>query len=193
MDWDYRNQPPLNDPVDVVDYDPGWGEVFQRERMRVSATLGRVAVGIEHVGSTAVPGLAAKPVLDILVGAHPFPLCEDKFACLGALGYEYRGARGLGLGQFFRTNPRNRHLRVVTFDGEEWRTCLLFRDYLRAHSGIAEDYAALKRELARQHRYDRGRYGDGKDAFIMAILRQAAAELGTIQSPPSLGSAHRCS
>ena len=131
MDWDRREQPPLGDPVEVVDCDASWAELFQRERERLREALGPLAAAVEHVGSTAVPGLAAKPVLDILVGAAPFPLPDDALGALAALGYEYRGDNGVPGRQFFRTNPRTRHLHVVAFGGEEWRRLILFRDYCR--------------------------------------------------------------
>lgn len=173
MDWDFRGRPPLNDPVEVVDYDARWPEAFQRERERLREVLGPLAVAIEHVGSTAVPGLAAKPVLDILVGARPFPLAEEALGALAALGYEYRGDGGVPGDQFFRTNPRTRHLRVVEFGSERWQRCLQFRDYLRDHPEVARAYEALKRDLASRFRDDRGLYGQGKDAFIEGVLREA--------------------
>ena len=173
--WDHREQPPLGDPVEVVDYDPAWAGLFERERARLRAALGPLAAAIEHVGSTAVPGLAAKPVLDILVGAAPFPLLDDALAALAPLGYEYRGDSVPGR-QFFRTNPRTRHLHVVAFGGEEWERLVLFRDYCRAHPEVAAEYEALKRRLATDHPDERARYTEGKNAFIQAVLRRARAE-----------------
>ena len=174
---DHHIQSPLNDPVEVTDYDPAWSDLFQLERRQICPVLGRMAVAIEHVGSTAVPGLAAKPVLDILVGARPFPLSDDTLAALGTLGYAYRGVRGAGGDQFFRTNPRTRHLHVVAYGGEEWHACLLFREYLRSHPDVAAEYGALKRMLATHYRFDRRRYSEGKAAFLRATLQQAAREL----------------
>lgn len=167
MRWDFRTEPPLDDPVVVTAYDPRWSALFQRERARLIEVLGPTAAAVEHVGSTAVPGLAAKPVLDILVGATPFPLAEDRLAALGALGYEYRGVRGAEGGQFFRTNPRTRHLRVVEFGGAEWQRCLVFRDYLRTHLDVAREYEALKRDLAQRHHHDRERYGRASTSLYM--------------------------
>jgi GrpB-like predicted nucleotidyltransferase (UPF0157 family) len=177
MAWDHRAQPPLGDPVEVVDYDPAWADLFQRERERLREALGSQAAAVEHVGSTAVPGLAAKPVLDILVGAATFPLPDDRLAALAALGYEYRGDNGVPGRQFFRTNPRTRHLHVVEHGGEEWRRLLLFRDYCRAHPEVAREYEALKRKLSLDHPNERGHYTGGKSAFIEAILDRARAEV----------------
>ena len=132
MSWDFRGPPALNDPIEVVDYDPRWAESFQRERDGCLRCSGTLAVAIEHVGSTAVPGLAAKPILDIMVGVERTPLPESTLVALGTLGYQYRGDSGIPGKQYFRTNPRTRHLHVVGFGGEDWVRTLAFRDYLRA-------------------------------------------------------------
>jgi GrpB-like predicted nucleotidyltransferase (UPF0157 family) len=132
-------------------------------------------VAIEHVGSTAVPGLAAKPILDIMVGIDRTPLPESILVALGTLGYQYRGDSGVPGKQYFRTNPRTRHLHVVEFGGEDWVRTLAFRDYLRAHPAAVQEYEALKRELARLHRDNRNRYLAGKASFIQSVLERAAA------------------
>jgi GrpB-like predicted nucleotidyltransferase (UPF0157 family) len=175
MTWDFRGEPALNDPIEVVEHDARWAETFARERERLSGALGELAVAIEHVGSTAVPGLAAKPILDIMVGVERTPLPESALVALGALGYQYRGDSGIPGKQYFRTNPRTRHLHVVELGGEEWLRTLAFRDYLRAHPTAVQEYEALKRELARRHRDDRGRYLEGKASFIRAILARSGA------------------
>jgi GrpB-like predicted nucleotidyltransferase (UPF0157 family) len=131
---------------------------------------------VEHVGSTAVPGLAAKPVLDILVGVETSPLPEDQLGALAALGYEYRGDGGVTDEQFFRTNPRTRHLRVVQFGTAGWQKRLVFRDYLRDHPDAAREYATLKQNLVCDHREARDSYTEGKSSFIEAILKKAEAE-----------------
>jgi GrpB-like predicted nucleotidyltransferase (UPF0157 family) len=173
MDWDFRGRPALDDPVDVVEHDPRWAEMFEHERERLAQVLGDVAVAIEHVGSTAVPGLAAKPVLDIMAGVARTPLPERTLVALGALGYQYRGDSGVPGKQYFRTNPRTRHLHVVAFGGEDWVRTLAFRDYLRAHPAAVQEYEALKRDLARLHRDDRTRYLEGKASFIQSVLKRA--------------------
>jgi GrpB-like predicted nucleotidyltransferase (UPF0157 family) len=174
--WDYRGQPPLNDPVVVVDHDPRWAPMFRRERERIVGALGQLAVAVEHVGSTAVPGLAAKPVLDIMVGVERLPLPETALAALAALGYQYRGDGGVPGRQYFRTDPRTRHLHVVALDGAQWTRTLAFRDYLRRHPEAAREYAALKRDLERSHGGERARYSAGKSAFIERILEAAAVD-----------------
>ena len=175
MSWDFRGQSPLHDPVAVVDYDPCWAESFQRERDRLSEVLGTLAMAIEHVGSTAVPGLAAKPVLDIMVAVERTPLPESTLIALGTLGYQYRGDSGIPGKQYFRTNPRTRHLHVVGFGSEDWVRTLAFRDYLRVHPEVVQEYETLKRELARIHRSNRTRYLEVKASFIQGVLQRVAA------------------
>jgi GrpB-like predicted nucleotidyltransferase (UPF0157 family) len=174
--WDYRGQPSLHDPVVVVDHDPRWAPMFRRERERIVGALGRLALAVEHVGSTAVPRLAAKPVLDIMVGVERIPLPEAALPALGALGYQYRGDGGAPGRQYFRTDPRTRHLSVVELGGAEWTRTLAFRDYLRRHPPAVREYEALKRDLERRHRGERARYTEGKAAFIQRILRAAAVD-----------------
>jgi GrpB-like predicted nucleotidyltransferase (UPF0157 family) len=175
MTWDFRGEPALKDPIEVVDHDARWAETFEHERERLSEVLGELALAIEHVGSTAVPGLAAKPILDIMVGVARTPLPEHTLAALGTLGYQYRGDSGIPGKQYFRTNPRTRHLHVVELGGEDWVRTLAFRDYLRAHPAAVREYEALKRELARRHRDHRNRYLEGKASFIQVVLERAAA------------------
>jgi GrpB-like predicted nucleotidyltransferase (UPF0157 family) len=176
MTWDFRGQPALNDPINVVDHDPRWAETFKHERERLAEVLGDLALAIEHVGSTAVPGLAAKPIVDIMVGVERTPLPESTLIALGTLGYQYRGDSGVPGKQYFRTNPRTRHLHVVEFGGEDWVRTLAFRDYLRTHPTAVLEYEALKRELAQFHRDNRNRYLEGKASFIRSVIKRAEAE-----------------
>ncbi|MGH2583641.1 MAG: GrpB family protein [Dehalococcoidia bacterium] len=161
------------DPIDVTDYDPSWPRWFERERERLVGALGDVAVTIEHVGSTAVPGLAAKRVLDILMTAEPFPLPEPAIAAIEALGYRYRGENGIPGRQYFRTVPHARHLHVYAPGHPDVERTLLFRDYLRTHPEAAREYEALKRTLAERYPLDRGAYTEGKRAFVAAIVERA--------------------
>jgi hypothetical protein len=129
---------------------------------------------VHHIGSTAIPGIHAKPVLDILLEVFPAPLEAPHLEALGQLGYEYRGESGIAGRQFFRTNPRTRHLHAFKLDSSEVHRHLLFRDYLRAHAMEAKRYEALKLELASRFAHDREAYTNGKDALIRELL--AAAE-----------------
>jgi GrpB-like predicted nucleotidyltransferase (UPF0157 family) len=167
---------PDDDPVDVVDYDPGWPARYEEWRGRLSEALGPTAVLIEHVGSTAVPGLAAKPVIDVQVSV---PHIEDELAYVPPI-------KGLGVAlrtrdsvhRFFRPasgSPREVHIHVCDA-GSEWeRQHLLFRDFLRADDATRDAYAALKRDLADRYHDDRITYTDAKSNFILDVMERAEA------------------
>lgn len=163
------------DPVEIVPWDPGWPERFARWRRRIRDAVGEAALRIEHVGSTAVPGLAAKPVVDVQVSV---PAVEDEGAYvpgIEAIGVPLR-SREEGH-RYFRHppgRPRLVHVHVCQAGGEWERVHLLFRDYLRAHPQVARAYADLKAELAARHATDRLAYLEGKSGFIRDAL--AAAE-----------------
>jgi GrpB-like predicted nucleotidyltransferase (UPF0157 family) len=174
---DARGLPPLNDPVKVVPYDPEWPERFRLERQRVLETLFPFTgpLLVEHVGSTSVPGLNAKPVLDIVVYVEKLPLSSEAKAALGTLGYEDRGEAGIPGRAFFRTNPRDRHLHVVGFGNPFFASHLLFRSYLRAHPDAARRYETLKLSLAIKYPDDRASYTSAKGPLIQEILLEAHA------------------
>ena len=160
--------------VVVVDYDSSWPARYERERASIVAALGDVmegVAGIEHVGSTAVPGLAAKPIIDIMIGVRELPVGERCVEPLESLGYEYRGDAGIPGRYYFRKgNPRSHHLHMVQHGTEFWQRHLLFRDLLRERPAVAQEYAALKKELAVQYRTDRLAYTEAKTPFIDAAL-----------------------
>jgi len=163
------------DLVELRDHDPSWKTLFQRERESLAQALGRSAVSIEHMGSTAVPGLRAKPVIDILVAVERVRLeeVEERLAELGYVHVPIGDPERL----FFRKGmPRTHHLHVVRFEGEEHRRHLLFRDRLIAHPEEAAEYQRLKEDLAIRFREDRQAYSDGKDLFIRTILDRADRE-----------------
>ncbi len=129
------------------------------------------------MGSTSVPGLIAKPVIDICIGLQePPPPGEAIIVALADLGYEHRGEHGIPGRHFFRKGaPRSHHLHVVLHGNDFWVRHLLFRDYLRAHPDEAEAYADLKRLLAIRHAGDREMYTDSKGPFIAGVLERARA------------------
>ncbi len=159
------------DEIVVVDYDPGWPAQFEEERARIAAALGDAAVGIEHVGSTAVPGLVAKPIIDILVGVRDFAAAGDYVERLKTIGYGRSESRSPGTRMSFnRGQPETHHLHIVEHEGAEWRRLLCFRDFLRENPGEARRYGFLKKELACRHRTDAYSYSDGKAPFIESAL-----------------------
>jgi GrpB-like predicted nucleotidyltransferase (UPF0157 family) len=162
--------------VRVVPYDPAWPELFVAEHRRLNAILEQdgIALVIEHTGSTAIPGLAAKPILDILAGAADSASLARAIDTLPHADYIYRGEQGVPGRHFFRRgNPRQYHIHLTLTGSDFWRDHLSFRNYLRAHSQIAAEYAALKHELARRFPFDRESYIEGKTDFVRRILRTA--------------------
>lgn len=163
------------DPHEVVSSDPAWPEKFAVWRDRLSAVLGPRAMRIDHVGSTAVPGLAAKPVIDIQVSV---PDVTDERAYLPLLESAGLILRLRETGHLFLwpppAKPRDAHVHVCA-SGSSWeRDHLLFRDYLRAHPSVCESYAALKNELVTRWRHDRKAYGESKTDFVLDALADAA-------------------
>lgn len=168
-------------PVRIVEYDPRWPEMFEEDRRRILEVAGAYVTGVEHVGSTSVPGLAAKPIIDILVGVRKLSYALACVSPLYAIGYEYvpRVEILLPERRFFRRgrpDAGTHHLHMVEEGGEFWRRQLLFRDYLRAHPEAAREYEVLKRRLADAHGPDRGAYTDAKTDFIESIVGKARAE-----------------
>jgi GrpB-like predicted nucleotidyltransferase (UPF0157 family) len=166
--------------VRLVPHDPEWAARFGAEAAHVRAALGPdLPLALEHVGSTAVPGLVAKPVLDMLGGYPPGAPVGSYVAALRGAGYEHRGEQGIPGREFFRRgDPRAYHLHLAERGGSFWREHLAFRDALRGDPGLREAYAALKLELARRFPGDREAYTEGKTAFVRQAVRQALAPGG---------------
>jgi GrpB-like predicted nucleotidyltransferase (UPF0157 family) len=167
-------------PIVIVEYDPAWPEFFQTLRHQVAAVLGELAVTIEHVGSTAVPGLAAKPIIDMDVvvrWATDIPTAIERLA---SLGYTHRGDLGIPGREAFSTPPNTppHHLYVVAASNLAHRRHILFRDYLRRHPQEAHVYAEFKIATAERFRDDRTAYTDAKDAIDQDMVRRAKEEDG---------------
>jgi GrpB-like predicted nucleotidyltransferase (UPF0157 family) len=162
--------------VEIRDYDPRWPAIFAGERDRLLAALAPAVTRIEHVGSTSVPGLAAKPIIDMMAAVPALPPLPEVCRTLRSLGYEDRGEAGVPGRIVFVLGPyacRTHSLHACVADGPFWRDHLVFRDHLRAHAGDAVRYAALKRRLAAAHPTDRGAYTTGKDDFVREIVTGA--------------------
>jgi GrpB-like predicted nucleotidyltransferase (UPF0157 family) len=163
----------------VCDYDPTWPAMFEKERTRLQAALGSLALTIEHAGSTAVPGLAAKSIIDLLVGVHSLtaarPRCIEP---LRALGYAYiaEAEPWLPNEMLFRKGmpgPWTHHVHVMEPTSPRWEEFIVIRDYLRRQSEVADAYAALKRGLALVFGDDIGGYRTAKRPFLRAVMSNA--------------------
>jgi GrpB-like predicted nucleotidyltransferase (UPF0157 family) len=157
----------------LVDYDVDWPRMFLDERMRISETLGDIAKGIEHYGSTAVPGMRAKPILDILVGVVPL---EDWAKCrapLEALGYDYAETAGLPghhiFGRGRDLTERTHLLHVVEYLGTSWRTGLTLRDALRDDPDMRARYTQEKERAVEAAPVGRSRYNEIKGPFLEVL------------------------
>ncbi len=166
-------------PIVIAEYDSAWPGMFDQERNAVQAALGKLVLEVEHIGSTAIPGLAAKPIIDLLVGIRSL---GEARACaitpLEQLGYVYIPEYEPWLPDelFFRKGvpgPWTHHVHVMEPVNPRWKDHLRFRDYLRCHPGTAAAYADLKRSLARRFGQDIGGYRDGKDDFVRDVLVRA--------------------
>jgi GrpB-like predicted nucleotidyltransferase (UPF0157 family) len=172
--------PSLDDRFDpavrIVDYDPAWPEMAAAEVSRVVAALGEQAVRVDHVGSTAVPGLAAKPIVDLQASVVEVDPTEPYARPLEALGYLFAPDPASPDFHFFgrpAERPRTFHLHVCAAGDDDERRHLALRDYLRAHPDEAERYAARKRELVGDRPGDRLAYIEGKAAYVAALERRA--------------------
>jgi len=178
----------VSEDIAIVPYDAAWPVQFRREREHLLGCLPSDLIGrIEHVGSTAVPGLPAKPIVDLLIEVSSLEDTRRRVPpILEAQGYDYfwRPSSGDSTPPFYAWfikrdthGARSHHLHMVEAHFEHW-DWLLFRDYLRRHAEVVLEYAELKRELARQHPRDRVAYAAGKTSFVVSVTRRARAELG---------------
>jgi GrpB-like predicted nucleotidyltransferase (UPF0157 family) len=163
-----------SDRIELVDHDPRWAELFETEKDRISTIFGGRAVGIEHIGSTAVPDLCAKPIVDVLVGLRDLEISDDDVEEMRALGYQYLGEYGLPERLFFRKEPRTHHVHVVAHGGEHWDRQLTFRDALRTDEEERHRYAEFKRRLAAEG-HPRDVYTGLKTPFIREVEARARA------------------
>ncbi len=166
-------------PVHVVPYDASWPSRFEQERAILDRTIGSWIVGtIEHVGSTAVPGVPAKPVIDIMVGVESLEASRDTIPVLAKIEYCYFPYRADLMHWFCKPSPsfRTHHLHLIPFRNRLWIERLAFRDYLRSHAEVAVEYAELKQRLAEQYRFDREAYTEAKTPFVERIVKLALNE-----------------
>jgi GrpB-like predicted nucleotidyltransferase (UPF0157 family) len=173
-------EPQVPKPVAIADYDPRWPGKYAAERERILVAIGERALAIEHVGSTSVPGLAAKPTIDIMVGFASGAVAAECVSSLADLGYAYQPENAWEIPDwhyFDRTGDDGQryHLHMVPMGGEFWQRHLAFRDYLRAHPEAAREYERLKRELAARYGSDRLGYCNAKTEFILGVERMALA------------------
>lgn len=155
-------------------YDPDWPRLFLAERERLCAGLGTHILDVQHIGSTSISGMLAKPILDIGVAVADFEEATRCIPLLEQLGYRYKGENGIPRRHYFvKGDPRTHHLHMLEVTSQEWKNHLLFRDHLRKNPETAQAYADLKQQLATRVAADREAYQTGKESFINTVLQQA--------------------
>lgn len=160
-------------PVEIVPHDNSWPAKFKAERSLLQATLAPWLAGpIEHIGSTAVSGLAAKPVIDIMVAVHSLEASRLAIAAVAQLGYVYFPYQADVMHWFCKPSPnlRTHHLHLVPIASPLWEQRLRFSDALRSNAALVAEYAELKLQLAQRFPVDREAYTDGKTPFIQRVL-----------------------
>ncbi|MFL7808016.1 MAG: GrpB family protein [Anaerolineae bacterium] len=161
----------IHEAVEVVPYDPAWPERFEAERAQVTVALGDLALEIHHIGSTAIPDLDAKPIIDTMVTVRHLDDAVDCIAPLQALGYAFVDYPQNIDRRFFRKGkPRTHHLHIVAAGSQSLIDHLAFRDALRADADLRREYQELKRDLRTKYRHDRASYSESKSAFVKKVL-----------------------
>ncbi|MDM8519471.1 GrpB family protein [Anaerolineales bacterium HSG6] len=162
--------------VKVVPYDPNWVQLFDQEAKRLSTILGDEIIAIHHIGSTAIPGIYAKPILDFLIEVRNIGIINQFNEPLAQCGYEAKGEFGLPGRRFFSKgagSERTHHVHIFQANNPEYERHLAFRDYLLSHPDVACQYSRLKQELAERFPRDSVGYTSAKDDFIRAIEQKA--------------------
>ncbi|MFE5323671.1 GrpB family protein [Paenibacillus sp. NPDC056579] len=162
--------------VIIQEYTPEWIEEFEKEKLQIHHALNDKAISIEHIGSTSIVGLPAKPIVDIAVGVNLLNDADLFIEPLKELGYEYVPKMEFPNRRFFRKGlwrKGTHHLHIYEITSEEWNNNLLFRNYLKSHPEKLQEYAALKKHLASMYPEDRATYTELKAPFIKSIIELA--------------------
>ena len=153
-----------------------WADEFRREKARIVDAIGPHVLDIQHVGSTSIPGVPAKPILDLLVGVEDYDEARVCIRPLERLGYLYKGEYGFPRRHYFVLgDPRTHHLHMVERTSDMWRGMILFRDFLKSDPESAREYAEAKIELAARYPKDRASYQQEKDKVVERILERAGS------------------
>lgn len=163
--------------IAVVPHDPEWARAFVLASRAIASAMGDNLLHIHHIGSTSIPGIYAKPVIDMLAVVSDVTAVDARAAAMQSLGYEVMGEFGIAGRRYFRLDDvggvRTHQLHTFQVDSPHVARHLAFRDYMRAHPTQAKQYSDLKRRLAAAHPHDMNAYMDGKDSFIKEM--EAAA------------------
>jgi len=165
-------------PLVIVDYNPEWPLMYEHEKALILGAIGHIIADIEHIGSTSIIGMGAKPIIDIMIGLHQLDDARECIPRLEALGHRYvpEFETRIPERRFFRKGPdeaRSHHIHMVERASQFWQDRIRFRDYIRTHPEDAMLYFLLKQELAARFGSNRQGYSDAKASFIQALLSKA--------------------
>ncbi len=161
--------------IEVVPYQPSWATKFELEKTQIEITLTGLAVKVHHIGSTSVPGLSAKPIIDLLLECESLTQLDTYNASMAKLGYEAKGEFGIERRRYFQKggDERSHHLHAFVFNDAHVKRHIAFRDYLVAHPEVAEQYADLKRQGALFANHDKEKYCAFKNDFVVKHEQKA--------------------
>lgn len=168
-------------PIVIVDYDPRWPFIYEEEKRHILAIAGHKILCLEHIGSTAVVGLRAKPIVDIIAGVNSSSEADKLVRLLRKIGYNEIIQQSDNLEWYYCLRKtikgqemwlQNFHLHIMKFRSETWDKHILFRNFLRTHSEVAQEYDRLKRMLVAKYGYDRKNYTKAKTEFISSVITQ---------------------
>lgn len=168
-----------DEPVVIVPYDSQWPEKFEEEKKLIQETIGKYITGeINHVGSTAIPGLSAKPIIDIMVGVESLEASKPAIALLEKINYCYYPYKAQFMHWFCKPSPEHRthHLHLIPTASPEYKAKIAFRDYLRANPQVRQAYEDLKTKKAEQFRNDREAYTQAKTDFVKRSVREVLGQ-----------------
>ncbi|HEX8289676.1 MAG TPA: GrpB family protein [Pyrinomonadaceae bacterium] len=157
--------------VKLAEYNSDWQRIYAAEAKVLRGLICEYIADVQHIGSTSVEGLIAKPVIDIVIGAKKLGNVSFCISPLESIGYEYKGENGISERYYFgKGNPRLFHLHFVEYEGNLWKNYINFRNRLCENADLRDEYASLKRNLALQFEHNRAAYTDSKTSFIEKVL-----------------------
>lgn len=165
--------------ITVVNYDPEWPSKYVRERDYITEILKENCISIYHIGSTSVPGLAAKPIIDIMAVVRSLEKVDTVAEKFSEIGYEYLGEFGITGRRYLRKGGDERTHQIHIFQADDWNNIgrhLAFRDYMHTHEKERNEYAKIKKDLAQKFPYDIDGYCDGKENFVREMEERALAQ-----------------
>jgi len=157
--------------IEVAPYNPNWEQKFKDEAKKIKKIFKEIFVDIHHIGSTAIPTIKAKPIIDIMVEVKDINRVDSYNKQMEKLGYQALGEYGIPERRFFQKGGNNRthHVHIFEIGSPQIKRHIDFRNYLISNPSVAEEYSSLKEKLAKKYRHDIDKYWEGKDSFIKKI------------------------